>query len=44
MLGVQLAVKHFDPLLELVDAGEELLSFNVERGHALPKGAHNRVP
>jgi hypothetical protein len=42
-LGVQLAVEHFDPLLQLLDPGEQLLPFIVERSHALPHGAHNGV-
>ena len=43
-LSVQLAVEHFDPLLELLDTGEQLLSLRVQRGRALPKGAHYGVP
>jgi hypothetical protein len=39
--GVQLAVEHFDALLELFDAGEQSPSFCVERADTLPKGVHN---
>ena len=35
-LGVQLPVEHFNPFLQLLDAGEQSPSFIVERADALP--------